>query len=106
MQLLQPLLCCSTKSEMILVTDRVPACYQRGHQLLAERSQASEEEAGDVLSHRVVQRRQRQSKAVPTEMSMACDDDAAPAPYYSSSTASCNANECTTKNVFLYNNKE
>ena len=25
MQLLQPLLCCSTKSEMILVTDRVPA---------------------------------------------------------------------------------
>ena len=48
----------------------------------------SVEDAGDVTDAGVAQRRQRQTKAVPTEMSMACDDDAAPAPYCSSSSAS------------------
>ena len=47
----------------------------------------SVEDAGDVADAGVAQRRQRQTKAVPTEMSMACDDDAAPAPYCSSSAS-------------------
>jgi hypothetical protein len=60
---------------------------RRADQDTGARSLVSVEDAGDVADAGVAQRRQRQTKAVPTEMSMACDDDAAPAPYCSSSAS-------------------